>query len=430
MSVGRRARTTAVATFALAALSACGADWEAPTGTAQQGLAHPGPWVVPEPVLAIGDTQYVEYTSAGPWIGPSGCAGALSPGAAILRTYLYEHFPQTPHIGGYSCRAIEGSDQMSLHGAGRALDVMIPLDGDDADNDLGDPVANFLVENAEAIGIQYIIWDQWTWRADREPGAKDRAYGGPIPHLDHPHVELSVVASAHTESWFADSVTPPAIDGCDPIPPDGAVIDDDSPCFRAFGPAEYWRSESGVGYDGGLRWTDAFESDEPSNWARWQLSFAEAGSYELQLFLDPAFAVADGVRYEVGASDEIHSLAVDQSQATGWLTLGEFEFEQATGQHLDLFDHQPGPVPENHHVVADAIRLIRIGQPPPDDPGNPLDPAPSGSPDPADPDAWGVAGDNQGCACRLPAGERRSSAPAVLGVWAWVLLALARRRRR
>ncbi|MBW2528291.1 MAG: hypothetical protein JRI23_29210 [Deltaproteobacteria bacterium] len=427
-----RARVACLGAAALVGLSGCAGDWNDPIGTDRAGLAHPGPWVIPDDVLTIGDTQYVEYTGAGPWVGPSGCSGGLTPGAAILREYLYAHFPQTPHIGGYACRPINNensADQMSVHGTGRALDVMIPLDGDDADNDLGDPVANFLVVNAEAIGIQYIIWDRWSWRADREPGSKGRAYTGTIPHLDHPHVEISVAASEHTEMWFADSVTPPAIEGCDPIPPQGAIVDDLSPCFRAMGPAEYWRTEEGVGYDGQLRWTNAFESDEPSNWARYDLTFLQAGSYELEVFLDPAFAVAAGVLYEIAAGSELYQVEVDQSAANGWLSLGTFDFAAGGMQQVDVFDHQPAPVPEDQHIAVDAIRLTGEGQPPPDDPGNPLAPFPAGTPNPSDPSTWGVPGSNDGCSCRLETSRSGTNSTAVLGVWAWVLLALARRGR-
>jgi MYXO-CTERM domain-containing protein len=318
---------------------------------------------------------------------------------------------------------------MSVHGTGRALDVMIPMDDGDADNDLGDPVANFLVQNAEAIGIQYIIWDRWSWRADRDPGSKDREYTGTIPHLDHPHVEMSVEASLHTEMWFSDSVTPPAIEGCDSIPPEGAIVDDESPCFRAFGPAEYWRVEDGVGYDGRLRWTNAFESDEPSNWARWHLSFVSAGNYEVEIFLDPAFAVADGVPYEITAGGESQIIHVDQSAASGWLSLGTFAFDEGGMQQLDVWDAQPEPVPDDQHIAVDAIRLTGEGLPPPDDPGNPLDPSYAGTPDPTDPSTWGITGSNDGCNCRVGPSGHGSDRKAMLGVWVWVLLAWARRRR-
>jgi hypothetical protein len=411
-------------------LCACGSEWDEPIGSTSLRVAHPGPWVIPEATSLIGDSQTIEYTSAGPWVGESGCSGSLTPGAGILREYLYEHFAQTPHIGGYSCRSINGDDtMMSVHGTGRALDVMIPLDGDEADNDLGDPVGNFLIENAQAIGIQYIIWDLWTWRGDRDPGAKDKAYGGAHPHHDHLHIELSVAASENTTLWFVDQVTPPAIEGCDPVPAEGGIIDDTSACFRTFGSADYWRVEEGVGYDDRMLWTNAFEADSPSNWARWHLSFDQAGTYELELFLDPAFAVADGVRYDVSFGGETETIYVDQSSAEGWHSLGSFDFDEGLDQHVDVFDDQPGPVPDDQHIAVDAIRLTGEGQPPPDDPGNPFDPPGLSPNDPSDPSATGLTGDNEGCGCRL-AGGHGNERNAGAAVWLALLACGWLRRRR
>lgn len=411
---------------------ACAPEGPEELGQSGARLAHPGPWVIPESTLLIGDTQYVEYTGAGPWVGESGCADGLTPGAAIVRDYLYEHFPQTPHIGGFACRPIYTStgesSTMSVHGTGRALDVMIPTDDGEADNDLGDPVGNFLIENAEAIGIQYIIWDLWTWGGHRDPGEKDRAYGGDHPHHDHLHIELSVEASENSSPWFEDQVTPPAIDGCDAIGPEGGIIDDTSPCFRAFGSQDYWRIEEGVGYDGRLLWTNAFESDGPSNWARWHLIFEQAGNYEVEVFLDPAFAVADGVRYEVSHSGESSVQFVDQSSSAGWVSLGQFAFDEEGDQQLDVFDDQPQPVADDQHIVVDAIRLTGEGSPPPDDPGNPLIDDPS-TPDPSGLPASGIPGDGEGCSCRVPDGGPSPRPHLPAAILTMLLLAWARRRR-
>jgi len=48
----------------------CAADPEGIDKT-EAALAESGPWHIPPETLAIGDTEYVEYTGAGPWVGPS-----------------------------------------------------------------------------------------------------------------------------------------------------------------------------------------------------------------------------------------------------------------------------------------------------------------------------------------------------------------------
>lgn len=418
--------------IAIASLAsvACGPTDEVkePISDGSWKLAQPGPWDIPDETLAIGDTQYVPYVGGGPWVGEQGCSGDITPGAKLVREYLYAHFPQTYSIGGYSCRTINGDpNNMSVHGTGRALDVMIHTIAEEADNDLGDPIGNWLIENAEAIGIQYIIWDVWTWQAARPVGAKEKAYGGAHPHNDHLHVELSVEASKNTQDWFSDKVQPPAILGCDPIPPEGIVMEETDACFHAFGPAKYWREELGKGHADRLLWTNAFENDSPSNWARWNLDLQQAGKYTVEVWVDPEFGVYDQARYAVTAAGQETLVTVDQSQANGWTLLGEFDLAAGAEQHVSLYDNVLGTVAADQKITADALRLTpEGGQPPPSgwdpDPLDPQKPGPSAS-------GSGSAGDAEGgCACRAT-GHRDTN----FGALRWLALGLgaayARRRR-
>src|SRR5690606_10101842 len=117
-----------------------------PVGTSEDPLARPGAWSIPSATRRIADAQHVAYDPAGPWIGSAGCGGGLLPGAAELRHYLIANFPQVSGVGGYACRQnTADSSRTSVHGTGRALDVFIRLSGGDADNDAGDPVANWLI---------------------------------------------------------------------------------------------------------------------------------------------------------------------------------------------------------------------------------------------------------------------------------------------
>ena len=42
---------------------------------------------------------------------------------------------------------------MSMHGTGRALDIMIPRVGGKADASVGDPIAGWLIHTAAALGV-------------------------------------------------------------------------------------------------------------------------------------------------------------------------------------------------------------------------------------------------------------------------------------
>jgi len=373
-------RFLAPSVLLLALGAGCIADSE-DLGKSQYALAEAGAWHIPPETLAIGDTMYVEYTGAGPWVGSSGCSGSMTPGAVTLREWLSASFPQISSIGGYSCRAIVGSaSTMSVHGTGRALDLMIPTVGGDADNDLGDPIGNWLIEHAEEIGIQYIIWDRWTWGAHRAAGDKSRSYGGTHPHNDHLHVELSVEASREGTPWFTGPMEPPDATGCEALGADGGVIDDSSACFSAFGPATYWRAVAGTGHGGSLLWTNAFSNGTPSNWARWHVDLTEAGDYAVEVFVDPAWGVFDATRYAVRHGGAESSFLVDQSAASGWTRLGVLTFAAGAGQDVNVYDNTGGTVASDQHIAADAVRLVRVRPEPPADPGTGTDPGGGGDP--------------------------------------------------
>ena len=353
--------TTACAGALLCVVAGCTGGEDLGSSQAAS-LAVPGPWVIPDDVVAAGDQQFVEFTGAGPWQGESGCGGGLLEGSGILREYVYQHFPQAWEIGGYACRPIVGDPgSMSVHATGRALDIMVyPVgypDGSEADNQMGDPIGNWLIANAERIGIQQIIWDRWLWRAADPAGEKQRAYSGEHPHNDHLHVELSVEAAALGTPFFQSPQGPPELPSCGVIPAEGGVIDEVDRCAEFYGPPEFWRAVEDAGEGGGLLWTDAFEAAEPSNWARWNLDFAAAGRYRVEYHAVADYAVAPRVRYEVRHVADSEAVWVDQGAADGWVSLGEFDFAAGGYQHVAVFDNVDQPVAEGQHIVFDALRL-------------------------------------------------------------------------
>ncbi|MCB9597843.1 MAG: extensin family protein [Sandaracinaceae bacterium] len=366
--------------LALLLLASCAGAED--VGETEAGLAIAGPWVIPADTLAIGDSQYVPYTGAGPWVGPSACGGSLLAGSAELRDWLLVAFPQVRSIGGYSCRSINGdSSTMSVHATGRALDIMLPLDGGEADNDLGDPIGAYLIEHAEEIGIQYIIWDRWTWSASRTPGAKGRAYGGAHPHHDHLHVELSTDAAARRTPWFSGS-RPLPDSMCGVLPRDGGVVEENDDCFTAYGPATYWRTEA-TGHGGSMRWTNAFQSSSPSNWARWHIDLEEGGEYAVEVYAQSPYAVNTATRYVLMHGDVEHEIMVDFTGADGWVQLGTFTFAPGGGQHLSVYDNTAGAVASDQHIPADAMRLVRVEPTAPElGPTTEPDPDPTAEPEP------------------------------------------------
>ena len=198
------------ASLAIVALVACiGApesDDDDP-GMDFAAVAIAGAWRLPSDVHAAGQRQSVRYDGAPPWNGGSNCGSGLGAPARALGDYLRRTFPSSvSSYGGFSCRPNTANTSLtSVHGTGRAIDVFIPTTGGQADNTRGDAVANWLVTNAQRLGVQYIIWDRTQWNGSRS-GDKVSPYGGPHPHHDHLHVELNTSArtiescTAHCEA--------------------------------------------------------------------------------------------------------------------------------------------------------------------------------------------------------------------------------------
>ena len=187
-------------------------DWIDDEEGAVSEIAISGRWLAPSSTLAAGDRQTVGYDEAGAWNGGRNCGGGLLAGSRQLGEHLRARFRGVSRYEGYACRQNTASaGQLSVHGTGRAIDVFIPLSRGSADNTYGDAIANWLIENAQSIGVQYIVWDRSSWSASRPRGAKLRGYTGPHPHHDHLHIELTVAAAARRTPWFTSggsAVTP------------------------------------------------------------------------------------------------------------------------------------------------------------------------------------------------------------------------------
>lgn len=140
------------------------------------------------------------------------CASGATPGARELLRAVLEHpdFEAGRSGGIFACRSVRGASAPSVHGNGRAVDLMFPGAG----HPQGTALKNLLVKtgrNRPDLGIQFIIWNRRKYGC--VDGFVERAYGGQNPHTDHVHVELTKAASktltlaALRQAWGASPPT-------------------------------------------------------------------------------------------------------------------------------------------------------------------------------------------------------------------------------
>jgi lysozyme len=146
---------------------------------------------------------------------------------------------------------------------------------------------------------------------------------------------------------FADAAPAP----CGVIDPAGGEIDDTHPCFSAGGPTATLRHADD------LIWTRATSSEYISNFAVWQLVFAEAGHYRVEVHTSASYADSHLAKYKVRAAGELQTIVVDQA-VDGWQSLGELAFDAGDDQFVEL-DDNTGEM-NGERLVFDRVRVTRL----------------------------------------------------------------------
>ena len=134
-----------------------------------------------------------------------------------------------------------------------------------------------------------------------------------------------------------------------------------------YGNPRFKRSESSEQAVSGQFRTNGFENPAPSNWARWNVFVEESAAYKVEVNVIEGFNVSKKVRYLVRASGQETELTIDQSQQSGWVELGEYDFTNDTSvaQSIDIFDNT-GDTESDQHISADAVRLTPVTTPNPE----------------------------------------------------------------
>ena len=132
------------------------------------------------------------------------------------------------------------------------------------------------------------------------------------------------------------------------------MIDQRSECYIAAGDPRYWHREAG-GIDDDREWTGTTSSADAGNFAHWIVK--AAGVYSVEVHLDGGeHGTSKQAKYVIvhaGVSDEV---VVDQSAASGWVSLGEFEFAGEGDEYILLADNT-GEAASDTKLLFDAVRV-------------------------------------------------------------------------
>lgn len=136
---------------------------------------------------------------------PASLADGMTPDGLRVLWCGAEHAPKVKTIGTIGDRPRSTGDD---HATGKAVDFMIE-DWRGSGGGVGDELAKWMMDNADSMGVKYVIWDAKIWSKDRDGKplalSKWRPYRDPTGantdttmHRDHVHV--SVYGDAATAS--------------------------------------------------------------------------------------------------------------------------------------------------------------------------------------------------------------------------------------
>ncbi|MFN8104084.1 MAG: hypothetical protein U0U69_06450 [Acidimicrobiia bacterium] len=138
--------------------------------------------------------------------GQATCSPDPKPGVVDFSKMVLAAYPYT---GSYGISRDCNLGGQSEHKEGRAFDWMVSA-GSSRDVAAVDDLVNWLLATdangnrhalARRLGIMYIIWNGYMWRAYR-PDDGWQPYTGPNPHTDHVHFSFTWAGALQQTSWW------------------------------------------------------------------------------------------------------------------------------------------------------------------------------------------------------------------------------------
>lgn len=146
---------------------------------------------------------------------------------------------------------------------------------------------------------------------------------------------------------------------CGQLPAEGGTVDDGDNCFDAGGPTQTLRAVD-EGQSGDLLWTGATANTNPVNFAVWNLNLAEAGEYNVEVFVQGTVASSNHVKYAITHAGVTNTVMLDQSGSNRWIPIGTWAFNAGGAQRIRVNDNTGESSSLGKKVVFDAVRLTRV----------------------------------------------------------------------
>jgi hypothetical protein len=116
------------------------------------------------------------------------------PAPMALYQYMHANFPACRNMGIFNHRLVAGTNTLSHHAEGRALDIGLRAAVQN-EKWLADKLFEIFVKGANSKDIDEIIWNRQIWSAKRPFVHPHR---GSNPHADHIHVGFTREGSQKT----------------------------------------------------------------------------------------------------------------------------------------------------------------------------------------------------------------------------------------
>lgn len=140
----------------------------------------------------------------------------LQMNAAAANDIIAQQFPGITNIGGYRANGGGSND----HPSGHALDIMIPQWDTAEGKNMGDMVNQWLQQNAQALGLESTIWQDFWQPVDGEGHLLGRMGQGPDEaHLTHVHAKFGDTPGTgnYTDAMGAYSYDGPGMNRNNPM---------------------------------------------------------------------------------------------------------------------------------------------------------------------------------------------------------------------